>query len=228
MFGIKKLLRQILARLEKMETALDSRDQANTRDAQQLAAGIKELQSAVNTHDMAIEDLLDSWEEMQQEQREETRKLASALAASTEREREQYAVREKALLDLAITACDQLYGLRRAAEETNDEAWRRQLDLAWRKLNEVRLPAGFAVVCETGIPVNYALHEVIGVTEAASPERNHLVAEVYSCGYVHMGKVLRKAKISAFHTERENAEEMPTEKGQEYPGHDVPEQEEQV
>ena len=205
MFGFRKLLKQILARLETLESVLEnayangarSAEQFG-REAQQLQDRLQELRGAANIHDMAIEDLLDSWEEMQSKQREETRELSAALAAATERELKQYAEREEKLTELVMTAYDQLYGLRRAAVESHDEVWERQLALAWRKLNDVQFPAGFLPVCEIGVPVNYAVHEVIGVTEPESPEQKYQVAEICSCGYVRMGEVLRKAKIIAY------------------------------
>ena len=201
MFGFRKLLKQILARLESLESALENAYTDSSRSAERLQDSLGELRGAANTHDMAIEDLLDSWEEMQSKQREETRELSVALAAVTERELKQVAEREEKLTELVMAAYDQLYGLRRAAEESHDEVWERQLALAWRKLNDAQLPAGFLPVCETGIPVNYAVHEVIGVAEPESPEQEYQVAEICSCGYVRMGEVLRKAKVIAYHTD---------------------------
>lgn len=207
MFGFRKLLKQILARLETLESTLEnayangarSAEQLG-REAQQLQDRLQELRGAANTHDMAIEDLLDSWEEIQSEQRKEARELSAALAAATDRERKQAAEREEKLTELVMAAYDQLYALRRAAEESHDEVWERQLALAWRKLNDAQLPAGFLPVCESGVPVNYAVHEVIGVTEPESPEQEYQVAEICSCGYIRVGEVLRKAKIIAYHT----------------------------
>lgn len=76
MFGIKKLLRQILERLQVLEESAASHDGKSAQSAEQLALRVSELSSAANRHDMAIEDLLDSWEELQEKQKEETRALS--------------------------------------------------------------------------------------------------------------------------------------------------------
>ena len=198
MFGIRKLFRQILERLQALEEAAASYAGAGARSSEQLALRISELSGAANRHDMAIEDLLDSWEELQEKQKEETRALSSALAETAAKEQKEAQEREKVLLELLMDAHDLLYGLQRAAADAGAEAWSRQLALAEQKLTEAGLPSGFQVVDKTGIPVSFAVHEVTEALPAPEPTLNHLIAEVYACGYVFRGRVLRKARVSVW------------------------------
>ena len=198
MFGIRKLLRQIMARLETIETSLENWYQAGAQSSNELSSDLKKLRSAANQHDMAIEDLLDGWEELRNDQQSENRVLSAALIEAGERERSQAAQRESALLQLSMTACDQIHGLCRTAEESGAEDWAHQLRLAESKLREASLPAGFQMIAEAGLPVDFRIHEVIEVQEAESPEQAHTVAEVYSCGYSYMGRIIRKAMIRAY------------------------------
>ena len=201
MFGFRKLLKQIASQLEKLDTALDAWFQEGARSTNELSDGLKELRNATNRHDMAIEDLLDSWEELQQEQQKEKQALAAALTEAADRERRQATERENALLRLSMAAYDQLNALRRTAEALGATDWEGQLRLAEIKLNEASLPAGFLVIHESGVPVDYRIHEVIEVQATENPEREHTVAEVHACGYSYMGKIRRKAKISAYRLE---------------------------
>ena len=198
MFGFRKLLRQITERLERIESSLETWYQAGAHHTDELWDDLKELRSAANQHDMAIEDLLDSWEEMQRKQRKENETLSDALTQTMERERRQTAQRENNLLQLCMTAMEQLSALKRAADESGSEEWSRQLRLAEDKLRSASLPAGFQVIGDAGVPVDYSIHEVIDVCDAGNAEQENTVAEVLSNGYAYLGKILRKAKVSAF------------------------------
>ena len=142
-FGIRRLLRQVLERLAKLEEAAASSEEKNAQSTKQLAQRVSELSGAANRHDMAIEDMLESWEELQEQAQSERNTLASALTESAQRERQESLAREKALLSLVMSAHDRLFELQRAAEEAGAELWLRQLVLAQQKLEEARLPAGF-------------------------------------------------------------------------------------
>ena len=198
MFGFRKLLRQITERLEKIEASLEAWYQAGAHSTDELRTDLKELRSAANRHDMAIEDLLDSWEEMQRKQEKEKETLSDALTQAMERERRQTAQREYSLLQLCMTAMDQISALKRAADESGSEEWSLQLKFAEDKLRSASLPAGFQIIGNAGVPVDYGIHEVIDVYDAGTTEQENTVAEVLSCGYAYMGKIFRKAKVSAF------------------------------
>ena len=198
MFGFRKLLRQIIEHLERMEASQETSYQAGAHLTDELRNDLKELRSAANQHDMAIEDLLDSWEEMQHEQRKEKEAMSAALTETMELERRQTAQREHSLLQLCMVAMDQLFTLHRAADEAGAEEWSQQLKLAEDKLSAVSLPAGVQVIGDVGTPVDYGIHEVVDVQDAEIPEQENTVAEVISRGYCYLGTILRKARVSAY------------------------------
>jgi len=198
MFGIRKMLKQILERLSKLEENQKEITSTDIDRTEKLEKELKQLTTAANRHDIAIEDLLDSWEEMQTAQKEEAGKTVSILKELSDRDRKMATEREKSLLDLLMQTQDQLFALQKAASDAGTEEWIRQFALADRKLGAARLPAGFQVIADNMIPVDYGLHEVINLTETDDPALKHFVAEIYTCGYVYQGKVLRKASISAF------------------------------
>ena len=198
MFGIRRLLRQILERLSHLEEAAASATEKNAQSAEQLAQRVAELSGAANRHDMAIEDMLESWEELQEQTQTERSALVSALTESTQRERQESLAREKTLLALVMSAHDRLFELRKAAEEVGAERWLRQLTLAQQKLEEERLPAGFQTVEQSGVPVSFPVHEVSGIVPTQDAARDRLVAEIDAPGYLYRGQVLRKARVSVW------------------------------
>ena len=141
--------------------------------------------------------MLDTWEEMQSAHEEETKSLTDALIAEKDRRLREVSDREEALLDLCMDFHDLLFSLRRTAENGSPE-WARQFSLVDRKLSESRVPAGFQVLCDTDVPVNYSLHEVVAAEDTSDPDMDQMISDVYTCGYLYQGRVLRKASVAAF------------------------------
>lgn len=198
MFGSKKILRQILERLQALENAASLSAEKNAQSSEQVTLRLKELSGAANRHDMAIEDLLESWEELQEKQTQEAQTLASSLHDASAREQKEARARETALLNLLLSAHDQLFALQKAAAEAGAEGWLRQFRFAEQKLEETRLPAGFQTVEQVGVPVNYAVHEVVRTAPTQDAARDRLIADVDARGYVYLGRVLRKARVSVW------------------------------
>ena len=215
MFKIRKLLQQILSKIEALEDAVTTMESSGTSSLDGLSASLKDLRTAANRHDMAIEDLLDSWEDLQKEQRAETGSLSAAPSSLYHQDRTEFQLREKALLDLAMSYHDQLYMLQRAAEEAHMEDWSHQFALADTKLTNIRLPAEFQPVCSANIPVDYSLYEVVDLVPTADSFLDHLIAEVYSCGYLYRGKILKKAKVSVYSFQNEPSVKIPPDKSRE-------------
>lgn len=215
MFKIRKLLRQILSKIEALESAVTSMESSGTSSFDGLSSSLKDLRTAANRHDMAIEDLLDSWENLQKEQQAETRSLSASLSALHHQDRAEFQSREKVLLDLVMSYHDQLYMLQRAADEAHAEDWSHQFTLADAKLTSLRLPAEFQPICNVNLPVDYSLHEVVDLVPTADSLLDHLIAEVDSCGYLYRGKVLRKAKVSVYSFQNEPSVNIQPEKSEE-------------
>ena len=199
MFGLGK----IQERLEHLETSLLSMERENRESAEVLSARMSDLRGAANKHDMAIADMLDTWEEW----REDTRALRSDLSKRYQEEARESAWRENALLEALIDLHDQFYALKRAAEQADDPIWKRQLELAAEKMAGRYALADLQVIQAKDAPVNYDLHEVVSVEAAEDRSQSMRVADVYICGYAYRGKVIRKAKVAAFQwTGQEGAE----------------------
>ena len=212
MFGFWKKDNQIQQRLNGIEKRILSAENGRKADTENISARLSELSSAANRHDMAITDMLDTWEEWQESWREENAKLRAAL--SERADAMESIRRENTLLEITMACYDQLYALHRAAAE--DRAWERQFKLAEEKLSGKLLLADLQIVEDKDAPVDYDLHEVIGVVETADPKQAMRVADVYACGYAYRGKMVRKAKVTAFQqTSRTAAEYEQTEENNE-------------
>lgn len=209
MFGTGKRLENLQNQIESLReqlAAFQDRAAGGARESAEAARTASEklsaLAAAANRHDMAIADMLDTWEEWREGQKQESDALRRALADAARQEARESAAREHALLELALACQDQFFALRRLAARTGDRAWGRQLDLMEEKLSASRLCAGLEMVGRKGEPVNYALHEVLGVAEAAKAEQAMRVADIVSPGYAYRGQVVRKAGITAFQAPR--------------------------
>jgi molecular chaperone GrpE (heat shock protein) len=145
---------------------------------------------------MVLEDLIESMEDTQKQQEamfDQMKKLA---------EREENAEiatlksSEEALFKLLEAYHDQFHIFERASR--SDPSWNRQFTL-FRQIIATQLQAsGISVIEQTGVPVNYALHEVIDSVPTDDPALNHHVAAIYDCGYIFRGTLKRKARISAY------------------------------
>ena len=64
-----------------------------------------------------------------------------------------------------------------------------------KKLFKTLSGHGLEVVNPQGQPFDPNVHEAVGTAPAASPEEDHLVAQVYQAGYVFNGQLLRPARV---------------------------------
>ena len=207
MFGMSRDLQRVEQRLSRIEAALVEAERREKDAEGALGQRFQKLHAAVGQHDMAIENLLDGWEELREERKEESAALLDALDVQSRNALQTAQRQEQALLALAMEYHDQLYSLRRAAARLGNALWEKQFALAGEKLAEVRVGADIQVVGDAGIPVSYALHEVLDAVPTEDTELAGRVAEVYACGYVYQGKTLRRAKVSAYRlAETEEAE----------------------
>ena len=159
---------------------------------------LSELREGVNRHDLAVADMLDSWDEWRQSREEVDGSLLKAANEKARQEAAESQHRENALVSLAAACFDQFHMLRRSAKEAGDQTWLRQLELAEEKLSAERLRAGFQVIDDTGCEVNYSLYEIAAAVDTENPDLAMRIADVYSPGYAYRGSVLRKAQASAY------------------------------
>jgi hypothetical protein len=81
---------------------------------------------------------------------------------------------------------------------SRDEALAGQVPLLTEKADFLLNEYGIEKICEVGVPADPELHKIERTEEPPSPELNKTVAEVLTSGYRMSGKVLQKAKVTAF------------------------------
>ena len=207
MFGIKKVtealseMKALLMKgtqetdqhLQKIENTLYETSQKSRQDSVNLQPledavsslhaledTVRNLQSDVKRHDMSIEDMLESWDEFQEQQKESAGRLSQ----------------EKQLIDLCIAYEQQLHSICRMAAD--DPAWKKQMELMELQLQPVRTRAGVIKTGKEGEALDYSLHEVISVQDTEEEGKNGLIESTYEPGFCFRGCVIRKAKVSAY------------------------------
>lgn len=183
-----ELLNKIYDKLDILEGNIDSLNQCIAKDDKNLEninQNIAVLQSAVNKHDMAIDDLLDEWEEK------------SSDESSTQKLLQECRQNENQLLELFEAYLEQFWNLKHFAD-TKGEAWADQMTLMGKKLEHYHQLYGISVIKECGVEVDYNLHEIIKAVDTPEPGQDKTVAEIYHCGYIYKGKVRKKATVSAY------------------------------
>ena len=175
------------ATAEKLDAATEKLNAATEK--------LDAVQQSVSQHDMVIQDMLDSWEEWQEGLKGTAERLESAMRLQQRGELDEARRREGRLLSLAVGYHDQLHALRRSAAGS---PWESQLDMAVEALDALRVECELQAIDAAGTAYNGALHDVKGVAPAPSPEYDMRVADVYTCGYLHRGRVVRKAGVVVY------------------------------
>lgn len=175
----------ILKRLEEKLNSLEQDIGAEYRQLQELNQNIGQLQTSVHKHDMAIEDLLEEWD------------LKKSDEDSIKEQFKEYKNSECQMLTLFEAYQEQFWNLKRFTD-TNNGILAEQIALMEKNLEQYRQLCGISIIGETGIPVDYDLHEVIEAADTTDSGQDKLVAVIYRCGYLYKGKVKKKAQVSAY------------------------------
>ena len=164
--------------------------------ADHVSAQLSKLATSVSRHNMVLEDLIESMEDFQKKQKAMVDQMGKLAEREENAEISSLKSSEDTLFKLIETYHDQFHIFERASR--SDPSWNRQFSL-FRQIIDAQLQAsGISVIEQTGIPVNYALHEVIDSVPTDDPALNHHVAAIYDCGYIFRGTLKRKARISAY------------------------------
>ena len=173
---------------EKLRSELQEMCREVSRKTDHAADVLARLEKTVGRHEMAIDDLLDILEE----NRGETEK---ALAGIQEELRFARESQVSPLLELIWLMHEQQNDVRR--QLVGSEIWKRQFILAEQKQEKLMAQAGYRVTGEMTEPVDYELHEIVGVQETEDPALNHCIAQVLEHGYIYRDHV-RKARVIAY------------------------------
>ena len=148
---------------------------------------IKQLQTVVQKHDMAIEDLLDEWEEKVSDEK------------NVKEQFQEYEHREQQFLKLFETYQEQFWNIKHFAGKDKDtDAWAAQISLMEKNLEHYQKLCGISIIGQCGIEVDYDLHEVLEAIDTNDPSKDKKIADIYRCGYLYQGKVMKKAQVSAY------------------------------
>lgn len=153
-----------------------------------ISQNVTNLQSTIQKHDMAIEDLLDEWEERRSDEEIVQKQISDCQK------------NEKQLLALFEAYQEQFFNLKRFAD-TKDSTWAEQIALMEQTLEHYRKLCGIVMIEECDIAVDYDLHEVIEAVSTTAPSKDKTVAAIYRCGYLYKGEIKRKAQVSAYRLE---------------------------
>lgn len=182
MFIAKKQFEKLL---RDMEDRAEEKWQTAARGWEETNQSIGQLKAAVQKHDMAIEDLLEEWEE-QETEKDGLRKSMQDCERSG-----------KLLLELFEAYQDQFWNLKRFAEK-RDETWSAQIALMEQRLEQCRQLCGVSIIETCGVEADSQLHEVIGVVDTTEREKDRLIAEIINWGYLYKGRVGKKAQVTAY------------------------------
>lgn len=182
----EKLLQSMGSRVEeKLQTIVEGLEEDN-RKLEEIDQNVGQLKAAVQKHDMAIEDLLEEWEDKKSE-KDGFRKRIQDCEQS-----------ENLLLELFETYQEQFWNLKRFTEN-KDETWSAQMALMEQKLEQCRKLCSISIIEESGTEVNYDLHEVIEVVDTTERGKDRLIAGIINWGYLYKGRVKKKAQVTAYH-----------------------------
>lgn len=185
-FRTEQLLQKILDGNARGQELLDA-----------LSQQIRQTGTDVRKHDMALEDCLDVLEEQREEETQSQKKIAELESG------------QEKLLQVLDAYQEQVWNMMRYAAE-HDPAWMAQIDLIRNAVRGKQISGGISLIEETGVRVDYALHEVIEIIDTAEEERAQVIAEIYHPGYVYMGVVKKKAKVAAYRYVQTDGQEQGT------------------
>ncbi len=150
-----------------------------------LDRNIRQLQSDIRKHDMAVEDLLDEWED-QKTGRDSLQKHIQESSRT-----------ELLLLQLFESYQTQFWNLKHFASE-KDSSWSEQIAFMEETLGQYRSSCQISMIQDCGVAVDYELHDVIDAVRTSDPALDKTVAGIYQCGYFYKGTVKKKARVSAY------------------------------
>lgn len=195
MFFNRKKQEEFFGKLEEKFHLLEDGLQQSKKEAAEkssqweiISQNVTTLQSVIQKHDMAIEDLLEEWEEKRSDEELVQKQLS------------EYSKSEQQLLELFEAYQEQFFNLKRFAG-AKDPAWTEQIALMEKALRHCQQLCGICIIEECGTEVDYDLHEVIEAVSTADSSKDKTIAAIYRCGYIYKGKVKRKAQVGAYRFE---------------------------
>ncbi|MBD5458967.1 MAG: nucleotide exchange factor GrpE [Lachnospiraceae bacterium] len=179
------LLSRLEEKIQTLEQGIAAQKMQLDTQLGDISQNIVKLQTSVHKQDMAVEDLLEEWNDKQSD------------AEHIKRQFREYEQNEHRLLELFEAYQEQLWNLKRFAEE-KDESLAAQLSLMEKKLEHYRQLCGISMIGECGTEVDYDLYEVLEAVDTEDEGKDRTVVCVYRCGYLYKGKVIKKAQAAVY------------------------------
>ncbi|MBQ9064376.1 MAG: nucleotide exchange factor GrpE [Blautia sp.] len=145
---------------------------------------LSDFRAGIERHDMAIEDMLEEWDELKSRDEEKKRIMDGS----------------KSLLDTLIAYHDQFFFLRSSIGADHPD-WMSQISMMEYLLEKKRITAGLYVIQETNVPADFELHEVSSIKSTDDEKQHGIIAEILNPGYVYNGKTIRKALVTVYRFE---------------------------
>ena len=195
-FGRKKtekLLKEAAEKITGLFEALQKQE-ADTADA--VCEKIDELAARTGRHDNAITDLLETMEDLQDEQEKKLKDLDLMLSREDRRTIKSLEDDVQALLHVIGGYREQISYLADALAK--DHRWNQQARIVREKLDQLDNDAGLVRFAQSGDAVNFDMHIVAEAVDTDRPEKNRIIQEVYEQGLIYHGKVVKKAVVRAY------------------------------
>ena len=174
------LERRIDELFERTDGLIRQREETDQNTAEKMTR----LSRSVSMHNAEIEELLDQW----QQENENKQKLLEKSS------REQAQIRE--LKTISMLALDQIWMIRQFAGQ--DPSWQRHLDILGRQMEEMLDTSHLEMIDEAEVPVDYAIHDVCEVMDTEDDRKDRQVRQILQPGYRFHNEIMRKAQVSAF------------------------------
>lgn len=204
MFGTGRKMDQLQQTVQELINREEQKDkERNGQEGiilQRISDHMEGFAEAAGKQETAIEDMLDTWEEWQEKLDAQTDSLQSKLLEKVERELADKTRQERNLLEMTVSAWDQLFHLKLAARNVGDETWFRQIALAENGLKEKAMHAGLQQTGCAGEPFSYEIHEAVERMDTDRLDLDMTVAEVYKPGYWYQGGAVCKAQVAVYRT----------------------------
>lgn len=188
---MKSVMQEVMTEAFKRQTQELSRMQEEQRN--HFNEQIDKNYKAVRGLSDSVEDFLDSMQEEEKGQRQSQQMQEAAQK------------REEKLLDLIQLYQQQMEmfeqwitGHEHGTGEAAREAWQQQYAMLKGKIQAESMLCAIELTGVSGEPADYRLHEVLEAVEPDSTEQEGMIDKVYSQGMLYHGRVVRKARVTAY------------------------------
>lgn len=178
---------QRIARIqEKLDNAI-SQQNMNKKIQEDLCGQLNENTRELKQHHMALEDFLDTVEEQQEEQNQCHEKISSLQSDN------------QALLQLCLRYYTMLWNMENSASSPFvPDSFIAQLRTFHEQMEPALQKCGIQIIDQTGISVDYTIHEVTAVSDTGDAAFDRKVAQILTPGLIYKGDIQKKARVLAF------------------------------